>query len=134
MASNLIYTIGTSNRTISEFIGILRHYKIKVLIDVRRFPTSRFEHFKRENLEDLLKKANIDYLYLGKELGGYRARGYENYIKTEEFKKGLEFLKDLAKKKICAIMCSERFPWRCHRRFITLELRSYDWEVINIID
>ena len=26
------------------------------------------------------------------------------------------------------------FPWRCHRRFIALELERQGWQVIHIID
>jgi uncharacterized protein (DUF488 family) len=131
---NLIYTVGTSRHAPSEFIDLLKYYGIQLLVDVRRFPTSNLEHFKRENLEKLLKENSIDYIYLGKELGGYRAEGYENYMKTEEFKKGLELLRDLAKEKVCVIMCSERFAWRCHRRFIAQALREENFETIHIIE
>ncbi|MEO0292264.1 MAG: DUF488 domain-containing protein, partial [candidate division WOR-3 bacterium] len=62
-----------------EFIDILLFYKIKNLIDIRRFPSSeKFFWFNKENLEKELKKHNILYFWLGEELGGFRRRGYEN--------------------------------------------------------
>ncbi|MCM8792562.1 MAG: DUF488 domain-containing protein [Candidatus Omnitrophica bacterium] len=130
----MVYTIGTSNRLPLEFVELLKHYKIQVLVDIRRFPTSKFEHFKKENVSRFLKENGIDYLYLGKELGGYRTEGYENYMKTESFRQGLEKLKDLAKDKTMAIFCSERFAFRCHRRFVGFALMASGYKIIHIID
>jgi uncharacterized protein (DUF488 family) len=36
-----IYTLGTSNRTLEEFLEILKEYKIEAVVDVRHWPTSR---------------------------------------------------------------------------------------------
>ncbi|MFO7968263.1 MAG: DUF488 domain-containing protein [Archaeoglobaceae archaeon] len=73
----VIYTVGTSNRTIEQFIGLLKRYNIEVVLDVRSFPTSRFEHFKKEVMSGYLKEGDIEYVHL-KELGGYRKGGYIN--------------------------------------------------------
>ena len=129
-----IYTIGTSNRSISEFVDLLRYYKIDLLIDVRRFPTSKFEHFKKDKLEKSLKESGIDYFYLGKELGGYREGGYENYLKTEEFREGLNKLIKLIEDRKAFLCCSERFAFRCHRRFIGSALKELGYKVIHIIE
>jgi len=37
-----IYTLGTSNRSIEEFLAILKNYQIQTVIDVRRWPTSKW--------------------------------------------------------------------------------------------
>ncbi len=58
----LIYSLGTSNRSKEAFLEILKHYGTDLVVDVRSYPTSRFEHFKREALERFLDKAGIDYL------------------------------------------------------------------------
>lgn len=129
-----IYTIGTSNRTLDEFIDLLEYYKISLLIDIRRFPTSKFECFKKENLENSLKEEGIDYFYLGKELGGYREEGYKNYIKTKEFKKGLDKLIELAMDRNVALCCSEKFAFKCHRRFVGFILKKFGYEVIHILE
>lgn len=131
----IIYSLGTSKRTFEEFLKILKQYSINLVVDVRRFPVSRFEYFKKDFLEESLSKENIRYLYLGKELGGYRPQGYEAYIKTEEFKKAVGFLKDLSKQNSLCIICAEKFPFRCHRRFITQELsKDKEIKIIHIID
>ena len=103
-------------------------------MDVRRFPTGRFEHFCRENLEVLLPEADISYVYMGEELGGYRRGGYRNFTATSQFQAGINKLEEIVHQKRTAIMCAERFPWRCHRRFIALELEKRGWQVNHVID
>ena len=133
--SKRIYTLGTSNRSLQEFLGLLEGFGIKQVFDVRSFPQSkRFPHFNRETLEGALKGAGLSYHWLGKELGGYRRGGYEAYLKTEAFREGLLKLVSLATKAPGAIVCAERFPWRCHRRFISLALQELGFEVIHIIE
>jgi len=130
----IVYTVGSSNRKAEEFLNLLKIYGIKVLVDVRSFPTSKFEHFKRGILEEILLEKGIEYFYLGEELGGYRKGGYEKHMVTEKFQSGLVELLRIAGLKQTAIMCAERFPWKCHRRFISQELEKKGWSVVHIID
>jgi len=132
--SELIYTLGTSTRSPEKFIELLSSHGVAVVVDVRRFPSSRFEHFKSEKLAGLLSGAGIDYVYMGEELGGYRRGGYQNFTATLEFQMGLKKLEEIARERKAAIICAERFPWRCHRRFIALELEKLGWQVNHIID
>ena len=134
MACKSIYSIGSSTRGPREFVELLKAYKIETLADVRRFPTSRFEHFVEENLERILKGAGIEYIFLGDELGGMRRTGYEDYTTTEDFKEGVSKLEEIAEDKRTAFMCAERLPWKCHRRFIGFALRERGWRVIHIIE
>lgn len=128
------YTLGTSNRSLEEFLEILREYKIEKIVDVRHFPTSKlFPHFKKENLGKFLKEKGIEYFHIEK-LGGYREGGYENYMKTKEFKEGLEELIKIAKNQNLVIICAEKFPWKCHRAFIARELEKRGIKVIHIIE
>lgn len=129
-----IYTLGTANRSIEEFLDILKFYQIQTVIDVRRFPTSKwFVHFKKENLARILKEAKIEYLHFEK-LGGFRAGGYKEYTKTKEFKEALKELINIAKNKNLVIFCAERLPWKCHRAYIGRELEKQKIEVIHIIE
>jgi uncharacterized protein (DUF488 family) len=130
----IIYTIGTSNREIEEFIELLNAYGIKTLGDVRRFPTSKFEWFKNENLVKALAGQGIRYVFLGDELGGYRKGGYKAYTETQNYRRGLEKIEALASNKKVVVMCSERLPWKCHRRFIGKSLQDREWEVVHIIE
>ncbi|NCO83172.1 MAG: hypothetical protein COZ31_01205 [Nitrospirae bacterium CG_4_10_14_3_um_filter_44_29] len=129
-----IYTLGTGRRSEEDFIEILFDYDVKTLVDVRSFPKSKMPVFTGENLENLLKKEGVNYIFLGKELGGFRKGGYEAYTTTEEFRKGVDVLEDIASKGASVIVCAERFPWKCHRRWIARELHRRGWQVEHIID
>lgn len=129
-----IYTLGTGLRNSEDFIEIINSYNIEAVIDVRSFPTSKLNHFKRVNLESFLEKEMINYHYLGKELGGFRKGGYDNYTRTKEFELGIDKLETIASEKISAIICAEHFPWKCHRRFIARALQKREWVVEHIID
>jgi uncharacterized protein (DUF488 family) len=129
-----IYTFGTGLRSSEDFFETINSYNIETVIDVRSFPTSRLDHFKRSNLEPSIKKELLDYYYLGKELGGFRKGGYDKYTRTEEFKHAVNRLEALASQKTSVVICAEHFPWKCHRRFISRELQKRGWEVVHIID
>ncbi|PUA32612.1 MAG: hypothetical protein B9J98_03940 [Candidatus Terraquivivens tikiterensis] len=128
-----IYTIGHGSRSKEAFLNLLRNHGIKVLADVRRWPTSKTEHFKRERLKEWLSEAGIEYVWLGDSLGGYRAGGYEAYTQTERFKEGLMALVELTKRGRVCIMCLEVGPSGCHRRFIAEKLVSMGCDVVHII-
>ena len=70
----------------------------------------------------------------GEKLGGFRRGGYQDFTATSEFRSGLYKLEEIARERSTAIICAERFPWRCHRRFIALELEKRGWRVSHIID
>lgn len=129
-----IYTLGTSRRSEEDFIEILLNYDIRTLIDVRSYPKSKIQIFTRENLENLLKKENIAYVFLGKELGGFRKGGYEAYTSTGDFKNGIDKLEGITAENNSVIICAEKFPWKCHRRWIARELHKRGWLVEHIID
>lgn len=106
-----------------------------MLIDVRSFPyNKRFPHFTKEVLEEMISRAGLRYLHLGNDLGGYRRGGYEAYTRTSQFARGVDALEAIGGHERAAFMCSERHPWRCHRRFIASELARRGWQVIHIIE
>ncbi len=126
--------MGTSNRTIEEFLLICKRFKLRAVVDVRRFPVSKFDHFRKDNFASNLQRRGIRYFYLGDILGGFREKGYKEYTHTSEFAKGIAQLKEIASKFTTAFVCAERFPWRCHRRFIALKLKQEGWRIIHILD
>lgn len=129
-----IYTLGTGLRSLEDFIEIINSFKIEHVIDVRSYPSSKLEYFKKANLESLLAKEGVAYHYLGRELGGFRKGGYENYSETGEFERGITVLEGIAVENASVIICAERFPWKCHRRFIARALHNRGWTVKHIID
>lgn len=130
----VLYTLGTSNRTFDEFLGLFKEYEIEVGVDIRSFPTSRHPHFVKESLKKSFESEGIQYLHLGKELGGFRKGGYLAYMETDSFQKGLERLEGIGKEKRTAFFCSERFAWKCHRRWIARKLIQKGWKVVHIIE
>lgn len=132
-AETTIWTIGHSNRSQKTFLEMLRENKIEVLVDVRRFPTSKVEHFKRKAMERWLSEQGIEYVWLGEELGGYRRGGYKAYMRTKSFKEGIRRLLKFAGQRRTCIMCMEPNPKYCHRRFISAHLESKGTKVVHII-
>jgi uncharacterized protein (DUF488 family) len=145
-----IWTVGHSTRAIDEFISLIQANDIKLLADVRSLPGSRrYPQFNREILAGSLGKAGIRYEHFP-ELGGRRKprsdsrnlawrnasfRGYADYMETEEFRKGVERLLDLAAGAgPTAIMCAEAVWWRCHRSLISDYLKARRIEVMHILD
>jgi len=134
-SNKLIYSIGHSTLSIGQILQLLTIYKIKAIADVRRFPTSKkYPHFERQNLQQQLQRSDIDYLWLGELLGGYRKGGYQLYMQSESFLQGIKTLMTFATNQTTAFMCAEKLFFRCHRRFISDQLLQFSWKVIHIID
>lgn len=132
-AETTIWTIGHSNRSQKTFLEMLKENNIEALVDVRRFPTSKVEHFKKEAMEQWLPEQGIEYVWLGEALGGYRLGGYKVYMRTRPFEDGIKRLSEIARQKRTCIMCLEPHPKYCHRRFISTYLESEDTEIVHII-
>jgi uncharacterized protein (DUF488 family) len=129
-----IWTVGHSNRSLQEFLEMISRNRIECVVDVRSFPTSRWGHFKRDNLASALKEIGVSYVWMGETLGGFRRGGYVEWMKTASFSKGLAELLRLAGEKRVAIMCSERFPWRCHRNILSRRLAAEKVRVVHILE
>ena len=134
IVEGLIYSLGTSNRTPGEFLDLFAGHEIEVGVDIRSFSTSRYPHFIKQPLQNLLESNGIQYEYLGKELGGFRKGGYLAYMETDSFRKGLERLGEIGRGRRSAFFCAEKFPWRCHRRWVARKLNEGGWKGIHIIE
>lgn len=115
----MVLTVGHSNRSLADFLSLLRAHRVGLLADVRAVPTSRAHpHFAREPLETALAGTGIRYLWIP-ELGGRRQRpkgaagcppdrggrggwtepgfqAYEAHMATAEFEAGLARLLEAA--------------------------------------
>ena len=130
------FTIGHSNRSLADFVELLREAQVERVVDVRKFPRSRSNpQFNQEGLPEFLAAHSISYEHLVA-LGGRRGRdkslspdvnsfwtnesfhNYADYALSAEFREGLEHLLAAGRQQRCAIMCSEAVWWRCHRRII----------------
>jgi len=133
MTKPAIWTIGHSNRSIEAFVSLLQEYTIKTLVDIRHFPTSKIEHFKKEEMEKWVTTYGINYVFLGDKLGGYRHGRYQAHMKTEQFKDGIIELVEISKQNKTCMMCMEPNPRYCHRRFISALLEEKGMKVMHII-
>ena len=142
----MIFTIGHSNRSSSDFITTLLNYQITALADVRSSPYSRYlPHFNQKELRALLKSADIAYVYLGDCLGGRTDDptylhddgrvDYERLRESDTFKQGMLRLNKGMEQYRIALMCSERDPMDCHRGLmISRSLHERRIDVTHIID
>ncbi|KYH37208.1 MAG: hypothetical protein AYL30_006600 [Candidatus Hecatellales archaeon B24] len=130
-----VYTFGHSTRSLQDFVQALKNFKVKVAVDVRRFPGSKKNpQFSREVLGLELPQAGIRYVWLGELLGGYRSGGYRRHMRTKAFREGIRKLVELALKDRTAVFCSEALWFRCHRRFIADRLTRMGFEVVHLYD
>jgi uncharacterized protein (DUF488 family) len=120
-----LFTIGHSTHPAEDFIGLLKQHGITALADVRSHPYSRyFPQYSREALKASLARAQIAYVFLGKELGArsenpacYRQGKvqYDLLALEPQFVMGLERLRAGMDRFCIALMCAEKDPLDCHR-------------------
>lgn len=143
-----LYTIGHSNLSAEEFLSALKTHDIRVLVDVRSAPASRYApHFNKRELEQFLKQNQVDYRFAGEFLGGrptdpkfYKFQEVPNadtkreefvnlvdyvaMMRDERYLRGVNRLIDIVREHHesdsghVAIMCSEGNPHECHRHHL----------------
>ena len=73
---NPLLTIGHSNHPIETFLALLANHRVEAVVDTRSHPRSQYSpHYNQETLRHTLQEKGIQYLYMGKELGGRPAGG-----------------------------------------------------------
>jgi uncharacterized protein (DUF488 family) len=144
-----LWTIGHSNRSLEEFLALLRSASIQRLVDVRRFPMSRrHPQFDRDELKTSLEQAGIHYRHV-EPFGGRRNErlpaspntawrveafnAFADHMQSEEFQAALTELMASAENQKTVIMCAEALPWQCHRRLIADALVARGWEVLDLM-
>ncbi len=141
-------TVGHSNRSLDDFLSLLKAHGVERLVDIRTVPRSRKNpQFNRDTLPLALEQAGIEYLHLA-ELGGLRHprkdsansawrndsfRGYADYMQTPEFEAAIDRLIGLAAGRRTAIMCAEAVPCRCHRSLVADALTARNESVEHIM-
>ena len=127
------FLIGHGNMEVKEFTNVLKEKKIETLVDVRSVPYSKFvPQFNRENLKKILEENKIDYVYMGEILGGRHPEGFDKYMNSNQFRKGIAILEEGISSSTSAIMCSEIDYTKCHRRFIGSKLTDEGFNVEDI--
>ncbi|MCI0604414.1 DUF488 domain-containing protein [bacterium] len=145
----MIYTIGHSTRSEREFLGMLHHHSISMLIDIRTIPRSRWNpQFDKTTLQNSVTEAGMEYLHIP-ELGGLRKpsaesvnlawknpgfRGYADYMQTAAFEEALLKVIDFGWKERIALMCAEAYYAKCHRMLVSDALVARGVEVLHIVN
>jgi uncharacterized protein (DUF488 family) len=68
----VVFTVGHSTLSREQFLALIGPDRIDLVWDVRSFPTSRWDHFRRERLEEWLPAAGVEYVW-APALGGRRS-------------------------------------------------------------
>lgn len=155
MNNKTLYSIGYANKSLATFLKCLVDNNINCIIDVRSSPYSKqYPNFNKENLANFLKENNILYMNFNREFGARRiednvyskVRTYDNKTievvifekvwETIDFQKGFNRVVEGIEKgfNIC-FMCSEKYPYECHRGLMVSEYfykRGYD--IMHIVD
>lgn len=143
-----IFTVGHSNKPVELLIAKLKAFQIRVLVDVRRYPSSkRYPQYNRPALAVSLQLQGIAYIH-EIDLGGHREpkagspngglrnpgfQGYADHMATGDFRLAFERIKSAAKKVPLAIMCAEADPAHCHRLFLSDALTLGGFEVVHVL-
>jgi len=149
MTSHTLYTIGHSNRSLEEFVSLLKQYSIQILVDIRAKPySSRFPHFSQDLLRESLNASGIEYHWAGRQLGGNRElshsdshsaldenslKGFAEYMETSQFEKAVVQLINLASADDTVILCTEKLVSHCHRSLISDYLTLKNIKVVHIV-
>jgi len=143
-----LFTIGHGTRSLDELITVSREAGVEVLVDVRRYPSSRRNpQFGRDELAAALPDGGLAYEWWGEALGGRRKgasdspnialrnaafRAYADYMATAPFNDALDALLSRAEAQSVAVMCAETLWWRCHRRLIADVATVRGYHVVHL--
>lgn len=129
-----IYTIGYEGTTVEALLNELDRHCVQTLIDVRYVPLSRKAGFSKNALANLLDIRGIEYRHV-KSLGcpsiirdrykedgdwGVYTRSFMQYLETQE--KAVEELLSVVESSNCCLLCFERDPNFCHRKYVAERL------------
>jgi len=145
------FTIGHSNRSLEEFVDLLKGAEVERVVDIRKFPRSRANpQFNEEALPEALAAFDLSYEHVAA-LGGRRGKtqdlppdlngfwtnesfhNYADYALSAAFHASLEQLLETGRRHRCALMCSEALWWRCHRRLVADHLLARGEAVFHLM-
>lgn len=128
-----LLTLGHGSLEQDALVSLARGAGVERIVDVRSSPGSRrFPWFGRDRMETWLPEAEIRYAWEPR-LGGRRPeqpgsphhalanpglRAYADHMASEEFRAGVDAVRDFAADEIAALMCAEGDWRRCHRALL----------------
>ena len=148
-----IYTIGHSAQPFDRFLNLLRYSEVRLLVDVRSVPHSRYHpQYRKTALEKGLAEAGLGYLFLGEQLGGrpqdpvcypggklppaasspWPRPDYNRVMQQSWFGHGIQRLLAAAADQTTAMMCSEEDPLDCHRHQLIAAYLHFHYPEIEV--
>ncbi|MHC1773735.1 MAG: DUF488 family protein [Flexilinea sp.] len=143
-----LYTVGYEKMSQEEFLVAMERQKIKLVIDVQEYPSSRIEDFNKSDLSLMLPANGIRYRHLPM-LGSPKtirddfhtdwnyplsSERYVHYLETDVDKDILTKVASVAARMPCCLHCLEHDPTKCHRsKLAGYLLDQYD-EIDSIQD
>ncbi|MCP4330515.1 MAG: DUF488 domain-containing protein [Alphaproteobacteria bacterium] len=126
-----IATIGYQAADLDDLIATLKSAGIAVVADVRAAPVSKRPEYAKNALAASLVAAGIDYAHFGVlgsppaaraaaaagDIAGFE-RLFAAHLASPPGQVGLDRAAALAREKPVCLMCLERDPDHCHRRFV----------------
>jgi uncharacterized protein (DUF488 family) len=141
------YTIGHSTHPIEKFIKLLKDAGIDTIVDVRSVPYSQYSpQYNRENIKVELQNNNINYIFMGDELGARHVEPevldgdgrviFDKVRMLDSFKKGIKrVISGLGKGYSIALMCTEKNPFECHRfSLVSYALKKEGVSISHILE
>jgi uncharacterized protein (DUF488 family) len=132
----IVNTIGYEGAEIGDFVAVLGHSRVEILVDVRDVPSSRKKGFSKNLLRVAVEEAGIEYVHLkvlgdpkpGREAarnGEYEKfrQIFSNHISNDEAKAAIRDLSIQSKSKRICLMCFERDHKECHRSILIEEMK-----------
>ena len=124
-----LFTLGYEKRSLEEFLALLRHERIDVVVDVRDVPWSHKPGFSKRPLSEAVAGAGLEYVHAGF-AGNPKAlrktardndeaiRLYAKHLKEHpDILSRMDAVLDplLATSRRPCLVCFERDPRDCHR-------------------
>lgn len=137
--TDLLFSIGYGNRSLNQFLNLIKQYEIELLIDVRSYPDRAYiAYYKRKHLKEHLDKNSVAYEFLGDKLGGMPNDkscyldgkvSYPLIMKKKFFIDGINELLKMSRNKRVVYLCSELDEFRCHRMHLIAKFIEDKFEI-----
>jgi uncharacterized protein (DUF488 family) len=125
MSHYTVFTIGHGQLSWDGFRAITEPYHIELLADIRSWPYSDLvPWFNRDRLEQSARRAGMEYVWLGSQLGPLTEDGRLDYLAKEReprYSEGIRSLLDLSAAHRCCLFAANAEPLESHRHLLVAQ-------------
>ena len=126
-----LFSIGHSNSKPEDVLRLLNDNGVKIVVDTRSKPYSRFNYgFNKERFDLKCDEAGIAYRWRGETLGGMMTPGMTTALALDKMAAAIKE----GTVKTTALMCSEGQPCDCHRHHWLSQylLKKHEIDVVHL--